>query len=369
MAHDLVRRLGIELPLLAFSHCRDVVAEVSRNGGLGVLGAALLTPEELENELSWIDAHCGGKPYGIDLIIPRNVGAQGGGPPPAMDEAKAFVDHILQRYQIDPGSADSTIGVTTEESLSPAIGVQLLNVALSHNVRLFANALGEPPQEILDLCHEKGVLVAALAGSAKHARRQVAAGVDVIIASGYEAGGHTGDIGTMVLVPEIIRAIEDKVPVLAAGGIVTGRQIVAAIALGAAAVWTGSVWLTTPEAETAGFIKESMVAASSSDTIRSKFRTGKPSRQLRSAWHDEWAKPGAPAPLPMPYMGQVCEPPLRRAEVLADAGQEGARKLSTYWVGQGVGLMSDMRPVRAVIMEMLEDCAEAIERVSNFGGE
>src|SRR5262249_28553497 len=146
-------------------------------------------------------------------------------------------------------------------------------------------------------------LVAALSGKAEHARRHVARGVDIIIAQGYEAGGHTGEIASMVLVPEIVDAVGGDVPVLAAGGIGSGRQFVAAPALGAARVWLGSAWVTTEEwalPSDLPAMRAALLAATSSDTVRSRIYSGKPARLLKNRWTDAWSEPGAPDPLPMP---------------------------------------------------------------------
>ena len=184
--------------------------------------------------------------------------------------------------------------------------------------------------------------VAALVGAKQHALRQVQAGVDLLVAAGGEAGGHCGDVSTMVLIPEICEAIQPyaNVPILAAGGIVTGRQMAACMAMGAAGVWTGSVWLTTSEAETNPVVKEKMLQASSRDTVRSKARTGKYSRQLKSPWTEAWEAEGSPTPLPLPLQSLVTEPALREVDKLSQSGHEGAKQLATYWVGQGVGLMN-----------------------------
>jgi NAD(P)H-dependent flavin oxidoreductase YrpB (nitropropane dioxygenase family) len=154
--------------------------------------------------------------------------------------------------------------------------------------------------------------------------------------------------------------------VLAAGGIVTGRQMAACMAMGAAGAWTGSVWLTTAEAETNPVVKDKMLAASSRQTVRSRSRTGKYTRQLRSAWTDAWQAPGAPDPLPMPLQSLVSEPALRSIDKLAEAGNPGARQLATYWVGQGVGLMNSTQSVRSVVREFMEDFAAAAERLSTL---
>jgi len=175
-------------------------------------------------------------------------------------------------------------------------------------------------------------------------------------------------VATLVLVPEVLGAIAPlrAVPVLAAGGIVTGRQMAACMALGAAGAWTASVWLTTHEAETHPVVKEKMLAASSRDTVRSRSRTGKPSRQLRSAWTAAWDAPGSPEPLPMPLQSLVSEPALARVDKFASRGHAGARELATYWVGQGVGLMNEAKSVRAVVREFQEDFLAACERLGQL---
>lgn len=364
--------LDIEIPLLAFSHCRDVVAAVTNAGGFGVLGASSHTPEQLEVELAWIDDHVGGRPYGTDIVMPETYeGKSLELSPESMaelvpDAHVAFVQQVL---------ADHSIAATREDilgqlgaGLSPDVGEQLLDVALRHPIKLIANALGVPPPAMIQRARESGVPVAALVGSPHHAIRQVEAGVDIIVAQGTEAGGHCGEITTLVLVPEVIEALSGTwpgrdIPVLAAGGIVTGRQMAAAVALGAAGAWTGSVWLTTHEAETAPYTVERLLAATSRDTVRSRARTGKPSRQLRSAWHDAWESNDSPGALPLPLQSMVSEPSLRRIDALAARGDSGARDLATYWVGQGVGLMQHRRSARDVVREMTDDYLDAVDRL------
>jgi NAD(P)H-dependent flavin oxidoreductase YrpB (nitropropane dioxygenase family) len=378
MKSPICDMLGIEFPLLAFSHCRDVVTEVSRAGGLGVFGAVMLSPERLEEELAWIDDHAGGKPYGVDLIVPNKFAGKGeqitrdqmlAAVP---EEHKKFAADLLTSHDIDAGDLEQTrrehgtFGDNLQESSAKAA----LEVAFSHPIKLIANALGVPPQVMLDMGKEQGVAVAALVGAKEHAIRQVQAGVDILVVAGGEAGGHCGDVSTMVLVPEVHDAIQPygDTPILAAGGIVTGRQMAACMAMGAAGAWTGSVWLTTHEAETNPVVKEKMLAAGSRDTIRSRARTGKHSRQLRSPWTDAWESEG-PTPLPMPLQSLVSEPALRKVDKLAEGGHEGAKQLATYWVGQGVGLMNQSQSVRAVVQEFKEDFLGAYERLSESIGE
>jgi NAD(P)H-dependent flavin oxidoreductase YrpB (nitropropane dioxygenase family) len=366
--------LGIEFPLLAFSHCRDVVAEVSRAGGFGVLGAVALPPDRLEEELRWIDDHVGGMPYGLDLIVPNKFANKGetfsadallGAVP---EEHKAFAAEILRRYDIDASDIDDArrTHLGLGKNLQEAGAATSLEVAFRHPIKLIANALGVPPSFMLEMGKKHGVPVAALVGAKEHAIRQVLAGVDILVVSGGEAGGHCGDVSTLVLVPEVHEAIQAHrdVPILAAGGIVTGRQMAACMAMGAAGAWTGSVWLTTNEAETSPIVKEKMLAASSRDTVRSRARTGKHSRQLRSRWTDAWESAEAPVPLPMPLQSLVSEPALRKIDKLAEGGHAGAKELATYWVGQGVGLMNQRKSVRAVVQEFKEDFLNASERLA-----
>ena len=371
--------LGIEFPLVAFSHCRDVVAAVSRAGGMGVFGGVNCSPETLEEELSWIDAHVDGKPYGLDIIVPNKVEGKGEKlDPEAVLEAlpqehKQFTNDIMQRHGVDPGRIAEDIEAVRREqvaftdNLRGGTAAALLEIAFRHPIKLIANALGIPPQVMLDMGQKHGVPVAALVGTKDHAMSQVAAGVDIIIAVGGEAGGHTGEISTMVLIPEVCNAlaqIGDDTPVLAAGGIATGAQMAAAMAMGASGVWCGSVWLTTVEAETNPVVKAKMLAASSRDTVRARSRTGKPSRQLRSPWTDAWEKEGAPTPLPMPLQSLVAEPPLRVIDKLSQGESQGAKDLATYWVGQGVGLMNEQMTAGQVVQGFKEDFLTAYERLS-----
>ena len=371
--------LGIEFPLVAFTHCRDVVVEVSKAGGFGVLGAAGLSPEQLEIELNWIDEHINGMPYGLDLIIPNKFAGKGETPTPdemlAMlpEEHKTFANDILKANGIDPGEPDQQFlanRIRRSHNLTIEGAIAHMDVAFSHPIKLIANALGVPPREMLERGRQHGVKVAALVGAKSHAINQVQAGVDLLVVAGGEAGGHCGGVSTMVLVPEIFESIQDvgDIPILAAGGIVTGRQMAACMAMGAAGVWTGSVWLTTTEAETAPVVKEKMLAASSSDTVRSRSRTGKHSRQLRSPWTDAWEQEDAPEPLSMPLQGMISEPALDKIHKLSEGGHKGAQDLATYWVGQGVGLTNASQSVRNVVYDFKQDFINAYERLAKAVG-
>ncbi|MEY2450857.1 MAG: hypothetical protein QOD92_431 [Acidimicrobiaceae bacterium] len=364
--------LGIEFPILAFSHCRDVVAAVSKAGGLGVLGAVAMTPDMLDMELDWIENEVGDKPYGVDVLVPaKYIGSEEGGlsgnklVEMIPDEHRKFVNDLMERYGVPPLPDDEKVTATGGLLSWSHKGAQpLMDVAFGRKTRLIANALGPAPDYMVEHAHEHGVVVAGLVGKKVHAERQKNAGVDIIVAQGYEAGGHTGEISTMVLIPEVVDAVA-PVPVLAAGGIGNGRQIAASLALGAQGVWCGSVWLTTEEAETHPIVKQKFLAAGSSDTVRSRASTGKPARQLRTAWTDEWEDPANPDPLPMPLHGMLIADAQRRMQRSA-ASNPGAEQLVNYFVGQIVGQMNQVKPAKQVVYEMVEEFIEAAERVSGL---
>ena len=376
MKSKICEILDIEFPLVAFTHCRDVVVAVSKAGGCGVLGAVGMTPPILEQELNWIDEHIDGKPYGVDVLIPNKmVGKDERFDPEKLvgmipQEYADFRADILENHDIPSpelrtiDTGGSGFAANTQSDGAKA----LLEVAFNHPIKLIANALGVPPDWMLQMGKDNDVKVAALLGTAQHAINQVKAGVDILVVSGTEAGGHCGSVSTMVLIPEVYEAIQPygDVPILAAGGIVTGKQMAAAMTMGASGAWCGSVWLTTVESEVHPVIKEKMIAASSSQTVRSRSRTGKHSRQLVSPWTEAWESDKAPDPLPMPLQPMVAEPALAKVNKLAEGGHDGAKDLSTYWVGQGVGLMNQSISASDVVMEFKEDFLEAYERLDGF---
>lgn len=375
MTNALCARLGIEFPLFAFSHCRDVVAAVSKAGGFGVLGATAFNPEELEVELQWIDAHVDGKPYGIDVLIPENLSVKNEKDltskklaeriPP---QHREFVDNLLKSHGVE--SAGEHARARSDDApppFWPEEAMELLRVAFNHPIRMIVNALGVPPKEMIEMGRAHNVPVGALAGAKEHALRLAEAGCDVIVAQGGEAGGHCGEVSTIVLIPEVVRALKaagHDVPVLAAGGIMTGAQMAACMAMGAAGAWTGSVWLATTESECSQIFREKMVSARSRDTVRSKGRTGKYSRQLVSAWTEAWEGPDSPGALPMPMQSLIAEPAIHKATKAAEGGNEKARELVTYFVGQGVGLVDNIVSARSVVQDFMEEYAEAVERLN-----
>jgi NAD(P)H-dependent flavin oxidoreductase YrpB (nitropropane dioxygenase family) len=377
MKSPVCEMLGVEFPLFAFSHCRDVVAAVSRAGGFGVFGATTHSPETIEQELRWIDDHVDGKPYGLDVLIPENISTAGETDVTWQSlerripsEHRAFTQDLLKRHGIEFRA--TSVPADTPQPFDTVRALEVLEASFRHPIRLIANALGVPPKAMIEMGRKHGVPVAALVGAKEHALRQVAAGVDILVVQGTEAGGHCGEVSTMVLVPEVIKAIKPirDVPVLAAGGIMTGRQMAACMAMGAAGVWTGSVWLATTESETSEIFREKMIAASSRDAVRSRGRTGKPARQLRSVWTDAWDRsPESPGALPMPLQSIISRDAFQAIDRAAGAGNAKARDLVSYFVGQGVGLIDSVKSATTVVQEFKEDFAEAVEHMNALVGE
>jgi len=354
---------GIDLPIFAFSHCRDVVAAVSKAGGLGVLGALAFSTEQLEIELDWIDEHIDGMPYGVDTVMPqKSVDVHGETTEDLLtqirtmipEEHKRYVRELMDRFELPPLPEGQEPGGVV--GWAEDVARRHVDVAFSHPIKLIANALGSPPKDIIDEAHSRGIKVAALAGKAQHAQRHVNNGVDIVVAQGYEAGGHTGEVATMVLVPEVVKAVSPT-PVLAAGGIGTGAQIAAALALGAQGVWTGSLWLTTAESPSGPESLAAYMEATSSDTVRSRCYTGKPARMLRNKWTEAWEDPAGPGPLGMPLQN------ILTAEANARIARSQRRDLLFAPVGQIVGSMNDVKPCRDVIFRLVEEYIEAVERL------
>jgi NAD(P)H-dependent flavin oxidoreductase YrpB (nitropropane dioxygenase family) len=363
---SLCALLGIEHPIVGFSPSEHVAAAISRAGGLGVLGCVRFNdPADLDGVLGWMDANTDGRPYGVDVVMPARVPAEGAPAdlgsliPPGH---RQFVADTLLKLGVPPlpdGSPadDGVLGWLH------SVARQHVEVALGHPARLIANALGPPPADVIARAHDRGMLVAALAGKAEHARSQVESGVDIVVAQGYEAGGHTGEIASMVLVPEVVDAVGAKVPVLAAGGIGCGRQIAAALALGAVGVWMGSAWLTTREyalTAAAPAVRAALLAATSSDTVRSRIYSGKPARLLRNRWTQAWAEPGAPEPLPMPLQNLLVSEAHQR---LMHSGQPDVVPMP---VGQIVGRMNEVRSVAEVIGALLRETGETLARLDGL---
>src|SRR6266702_8491139 len=362
----LCDRLGIDYPIVGFTPSEHVAAAISKAGGLGVLGCVRYNgADELETALTWMDSNTDGRPYGVDVVLPAKVPAEGsqidlGQLIPAGH--REFVDQTLLRLGVPPLSADAEKRYGVLGWLH-SVARAHVEVALGHPVALIANALGSPPDDVIAAAHDHGIAVAALAGKAEHAARHVGRGVDIVVAQGYEAGGHTGEIASMVLIPEVVDAVGAQVPVLAAGGIGCGRQIAAALSLGASAGWMGSIWLTTREytlMTAAPGVQQALLEATSSDTVRSRIYSGKPARLLRNRWTDAWEQPGAPAPLRMPLQNLLVSEAHQR---LMRSGQPDVVPMPA---GQIVGRMTEVRPVADVMAALVRETSETLDRLGGL---
>jgi NAD(P)H-dependent flavin oxidoreductase YrpB (nitropropane dioxygenase family) len=380
MRTELCERFGIDVPIFALSHCRDVVAAVTNAGGMGVLGALAFSPEQLEIELRWIDDHVGGKPYGVDIVMPAKYAGKdeglGRADASGKVDASAFeklipaaqrewIEKVLREYDVPPlpegveRRGEGLLGWTEGGGRSH------VEVALKHPTKLLVNALGPPPKDVIDVAHEHGIAVAALVGTVEHALRQQAQGVDIIVAQGTEAGGHTGEIGSMVLIPDVVDAVAPT-PVLGAGGIATGRQAAAALALGAQGIWTGSVWLTVAEADVSPLVKQKLFRAGARDAVRSKSLSGKPARLLRTGWTEAWERPDCPGTLPMPLQYMATADATARIGYWSRSEKSRARELAGMPVGQVVGRLREERTSAEVIYQFIDEFVDAVERLDGM---
>ena len=372
MKTDICKKLGIEYPIFAFTHCRDVVVAVSKAGGIGVLGAVGYSPEQLKEELDWIDEHIGDYPYGVDTVIPQKYEGMDQKDPEELleslqkmipDAHREFVDNLLTTHGVPEapetnGPKGGLLG-WTEATAEPQI-----DEALKHpNVKLIANALGTPPADMIEKIQNKGVLIGALCGKIKQAVAHKEAGLDFIIAQGGEGGGHTGEIGSIVLWPQIVDAV-DGLPVLAAGGIGSGRQMAAAMSTGVQGIWCGSLWLAVEEAAAQPAEKDSYLNATSEDTIRSKAWTGKPARMLKNKWTEAWENPDNPDPLPMPLQGMITFDAMRRTSMYAASGN--TQEVSFNAAGQVIGQVKQVESVKDVIYRMVNEYLDSIDRLNSL---
>ncbi|GAA2594269.1 NAD(P)H-dependent flavin oxidoreductase [Streptomyces axinellae] len=365
MQTELSRQLGAEHALFGFTPFPAVAAALTRAGGFGVLGAVRYgASDELRRDLDWMETHTGGLPYGLDVVMPaKKVEGVTEAEVEAMipEGHRQYVRETLAKYDV-PEMPEGEGGGWRITGWMESVARSQLDVAFDYPVKLLANALGSPPADVIERAHRQGIPVAALAGSARHAERHKAAGIDIVVAQGYEAGGHTGEIASMVLTPEVVRAV-DPLPVLCAGGIGSGEQIAAALALGAQGAWLGSIWLTTSEAELhSRALTHKLLAAGAGDTVRSRALTGKPARQLRTEWTDAWESPEGPGTLPMPLQGLLV------AEANSRIQKYEVEPLLGTPVGQIVGSMNTERPVRAVVDELTRGFERAVARLNTIAG-
>jgi NAD(P)H-dependent flavin oxidoreductase YrpB (nitropropane dioxygenase family) len=371
MRTALCDELGIEFPIFAFTHCRDVVVAVSKAGGFGVLGAVGFTPEQLEVELSWIDENIGDRPYGVDIVIPNKYEGMDSGM--SGEELAEMLRTMVPQEHLEFGRkllADH--GVPVDESTdsdalqllgwTEATATPQVEVALRHpKMTLIANALGTPPEDMIEHIHASGRKVAALCGSPYQARKHADAGVDIIIAQGGEGGGHCGEVGSIVLWPQVVKEVA-PVPVLAAGGVGSGGQIAAALAMGCQGAWTGSQWLMVEEAENTAVQQATYAKATSRDTVRSRSFTGKPCRMLKNDWTEAWETPGNPEPLGMPLQYMVSGMAVSATHRYPDQTIDVAFNPVVEVVGQ----LSRVEKTATVIERWVEEYLEATTRLDEL---
>jgi NAD(P)H-dependent flavin oxidoreductase YrpB (nitropropane dioxygenase family) len=361
MAKDPLRTkfcdmLGIEFPVIAFTHCKDVAVAVINSGGFAVLGEAMHTPDDIASDIKWIRDRVDGKPFGIDLVLPASVPPTG-----SLDELMSkipethrnFAQEIKEKYDVpDP---KGPIDLHQWGGLNQEMARAQLEVLLDERVPVIASGLGSPVF-ILEAAHERGIKVFGLVGKARQAKRQLEAGVDAVIAQGYDAAGHTGGVGTFSIVPEIA-AMAGDTPIIAAGGVTTGRHLAAALCLGASGVWTGTLWLASRESDIDMIIKERLLAATVEDTSYGTSISGMTMRVLKCPWTEEWAKPEAPDVLPAPYQM------LLSSDYIQGANDNRREDLMTEAAGQGVGFVTSMKPARQILFDLVEEALATFEEV------
>jgi NAD(P)H-dependent flavin oxidoreductase YrpB (nitropropane dioxygenase family) len=361
MAKDPLRTkfcdmMGIEFPIIAFTHCKDVVSAVVNAGGFAVLGEAMHTPEHIADDIKWIRSRVGTKPFGIDLVLPASA--------PSSDtledllaripaEHRAYAKMIKDKYKVpDPKEAQD---LHKWGGLNQEIARAQLDVILEEKAPVFVSGLGSPAF-IIEAAHSRGMKVFGLVGRARQAAREIAAGVDVIIAQGYDAAGHTGDVGTFSIVPEVC-AVAGDTPVIAAGGITTGRHLAAALCLGASGVWTGTLWLACRESDSDMIIKEKLIAATADDTVYSRSVSGFPMRVTKCPWTEEWGKADAPRVLSSPYQM------LLSSDYIQGANDHRRPDLMFEAAGQGVRFVTEMKPARQIVFDMVEEALVTLEGI------
>ncbi len=362
MAKDPLRTklcdmLGLEFPIIAFTHCKDVAVAVINSGGFAVLGEAMHTPDEIAADIKWIRDRVDGKAYGIDLVLPASV-------PPAgsLEELTAqipeshrkFAQGIKEKYNVP--EPKGPIALHQWGGLNQGMARAQLDVLLDERVPVFTSGLGNPAF-ILEAAHARGIKVFGLVGKTRQAQREVEAGVDAIIAQGYDAAGHTGAMGTFSIVPEVV-SIAGDTPIIAAGGVTTGRHLAAALCLGAAGVWTGTLWLASRESDVDMIVKEKLLHATAEDTVYSRAISGMTMRTLKCPWTEEWAKPEAPPTLPAPYQM------LLSSDYIQGANDHRREDLMTEAAGQGVGFVTSMKPARQIVFDLVEEALDAIEQLT-----
>lgn len=349
----LCDRLGITYPIFGFAHDVSTVAAITNAGGFGVYGATRRFPHEITEELAAIRKLVGNKPFGVDLVLPPGMpehNSREAIEAEIPDAHKAFVQGLIDKFDVPQATEP---GMRTRFIRSKEIEDAQLRAVLDSDVDMFACGIGAPPDAVAE-AKAGGKTTLALIGSPHHVERSIRAGVDFLVAQGYDAGAHTGPIGTYSLVPQIVDAAGD-IPVLAAGGVATGRHIAAALAMGAQGVWLGTAWLLSTEHQ--GHMHpvntRKLIEAGSADTVITRSESGKTFRQVRTGWSQAWEADDAPAPLKMPYQDVLV------GDLLGAIEEHDIEPLIHSGAGQSVAYFNEVKPV-ATIMRNLVDEAGAV---------
>ena len=348
----LCSRLGIKLPIFGFSHSIEVTVALAEAGGFPVFGAARETPARIAEDIALLKRRLGGRAFGVDLMYPKLAGDES-----SRDEAKkklpaehvAFVAKLKEKYAIPAAVKPNFFA---DQIRNQAFFDAQTEAVLESGVDAVVTAVGLP-KRVVEAARARGKTTFAMVGSARHVSAARDAGIDILVAQGYDAGGHTGPVGTYSLVPQVVEA-SGGLPVLAAGGVGHGRQIAAAFALGAEGVWLGTAWLSTREYGTPPALLRKLLAARSEDTVITRAHSGKPCRVVRSGWSDEWDADGAPKPLPMPYQHVLT------GELLAAIEEHQVEPLVYEAAGQSVAWFNELTTVGEVVARLARETEEAL---------
>lgn len=360
LTSPICAKLGIRYPIFGFAHDVATVAAISRAGGYGIYGATRRFPDEIRDELAAIRELAGDFPFGVDLVLPPGMpthNSRAALEAEVPDEHRAFVQRLIDKYEVPPASEP---GMRTRFIRSKEIEDEQLRAVLESDVNMFACGIGAPAEAIAT-ARERGMTTLALVGSPHHVARCRAAGVEMLVAQGYDAGAHTGPIGTYSLVPQLVDAAGD-IPVLAAGGVATGRHIAAALAMGAQGVWMGTAWLLSEEhqAHMHPVNTRKLREATSADTVITRSESGKTFRQIRSAWSQEWEAEDAPKPLKMPFQDVLV------GDLLGAIEEHDIEPLIHSGAGQSIGYFDEVRPVAEIMDTLVTEAVRTLERQSAF---
>ena len=356
----LCERLGIALPIFGFSHSIEVTIALAEAGGFPVFGAARETPDRIAADIALLKQRLGGKPFGVDLMYPKLAGDEA-----SREEAKkklppehlAFVARLKEKYSIPAAVKPNFFA---DQIRNQAFFDAQTEAVLESDVPAVVTAVGLP-RRVVQAARARGKTTFAMVGAARHAHAAREAGIDILVAQGYDAGGHTGPVGTFSLVPQVVEAA-GGLPVLAAGGIGHGRQIAAAFALGAEGAWLGTAWLATREYDTPPILLKKILAARSEDTVITRAHSGKPCRVVKSGWSDEWDAEGAPKPLPMPYQHVLT------GELLAAIEEHQVEPLVYEAAGQSVAWFNELTTVAEVVERLARETRAALATMNRFSG-